>query len=261
MSLHHILSIMFYCIFDVVLAVFSQTYRDASGYDHTNFYHLGKLVKACVLESGCKITDSHVTSFYHGISEALLFPEIIGEAGVGIKIYCPFSTSSKMEVALNFASVNNNGMIIEFRNEASNARCFSTAWLSDYPQESEYLFIQNEYELRIHNIIDTMDGATFGPIIKVLHVIDELVSENYLEEFVCGYTKSLIIKTVHYQLSKHHFSSQQYTPWKIHPYAKALIDAYFNNKKSVKLNISVLKQEYDYFIDIFYSQNKGIAID
>eukprot|EP01084_Bolivina_argentea_P023711 44281_1 len=171
-SIQNILSLMIYCNFDILQREFTQTYIESGGYKHTHVYHLGKQLKISVHEFGTRIRDGNIKRFYHGIGQQLVFPSIIGDGGIGIRIYCPLSTSSSISVAANFTN-NNNGLIVEFANDWSKTKYFSVSWLSDYGDESEYLFIQNEYELQINNIHDAKFGSEFSVIIKALNVIDE----------------------------------------------------------------------------------------
>eukprot|EP01084_Bolivina_argentea_P020604 38311_1 len=178
-SMHYLLSLMIYCDYDVLQNEFSKTYRDACGHKHNNFYHWGKYLKQVVHQFGTRMCDGKVTNLYHGIGEKLSFPQIIGNKGIGVKIFCPLSTSSSLSVASNFTNAA-NGFVIEFGG-SSRATYFSVSWLSDYAHESEYLFIQNEYQLQITNIMDPLFGFQYMDIIKSLNVIDQIVSEQYLE--------------------------------------------------------------------------------
>eukprot|EP01084_Bolivina_argentea_P142513 250367_1 len=132
-SIQHLLSLMMYCNFDTLQQEFSATYRKKTTI-HNNFYYMGKFVKMSVHQFGTKIKNGTIKTFYHGIGEKLLFPQIIGTDGRGISIYCPLSTSSSFAVAANFTN-RNNGLIIEFCSNNSDAKYFSVAWISDYGNE------------------------------------------------------------------------------------------------------------------------------
>ena len=70
----------------------------------------------------------------------------------GIEIYCPLSTSSSLTVFTMFTN-NNHGLVVKFRgDDGGYAKYFSCAWLSNFPSESEYLFVQNDQKLKIDNI-------------------------------------------------------------------------------------------------------------
>eukprot|EP01084_Bolivina_argentea_P203785 347986_1 len=110
-SIQHILSLMIYCNFTQLQYKFSKTYRENNGKNHNEFYNLGKYLKISVKIFGTEIHKGNISQFYHGIGQKLLFPSYIGVDGV--LIYCPLSTSSSFEVAMNFTN-NNNGLIIQF---------------------------------------------------------------------------------------------------------------------------------------------------
>eukprot|EP01084_Bolivina_argentea_P307021 530609_1 len=147
MEIQHVQSLMIYCNFDELQNEFSKTYREFSGMNHNNFYYWGKYLKQSIHRYGTKMVDSDIQSVYHGIGETLLFPQITGELGIGMKIYCPLSTSSSLLVATNFTN-NNGGLIIEFGHASCAAKYFPVSWLSDYGNESELLFIQNEHDMQ-----------------------------------------------------------------------------------------------------------------
>eukprot|EP01084_Bolivina_argentea_P003071 5736_1 len=48
----------------------------------------------------------------------------------------------------------------------------------------------------------------------------------------------------------------------LHPYGKQLIATYFNNKKSLNINYSMLKKQYRFIFDLIYcSEHEGIKIN
>eukprot|EP01084_Bolivina_argentea_P276236 471320_1 len=112
--------------------------------------------------------------FYHGIGEQLAFPEYVARFDTGVNIVSPLSTSTKLEVAINFTNFN-QGLIITFSTKyiGSDARCFEVSWLSDFPNESEHLFLQNERTstLDIIDIVEASSGITYGSILSALKII------------------------------------------------------------------------------------------
>eukprot|EP01084_Bolivina_argentea_P140692 247289_1 len=226
--IENILSLMIYCNFDELQREFSQTYWERCGYTHCNFYHLGKYLKQAVHSFGTRMIDGEVKRFYHGIGKQLVFPQIIGKNGIGVQIYCPLSTTSSMAVAANFTN-NNDGLIVEFGSDCSKAKYFAVCWLSDYGNESEYLFIQNEFELGIRNIMDCNFGIEFGMLIKALNILDQIVSEQYLEEKISKQLKYLMIKIIHHQLSMEKIKYKTFSS--LHDYGKNLIHVYCTKKK------------------------------
>eukprot|EP01084_Bolivina_argentea_P272997 464946_1 len=154
-----ILALLIYCNYDALQNEFSKTYRDNID-DHEHFYYLGKFLKSSVHNFGGKIDENII--LFHGINEILTFPQLIGQKANGVIIKSPLSTSSELSVALNFTS-QNKGLILKFGYNSESqsllhalepAKYFSTAWLSDYSNEKEHLFIENDSPLNIKGILD-----------------------------------------------------------------------------------------------------------
>eukprot|EP01084_Bolivina_argentea_P268722 456528_1 len=112
-SVDHLFALMIYCNFDDLSYEFSKTYRQSSGHQHSNFYHLGRLLKQAVLQHGTCIKDGVVKEFHHGVNRSLVPTEIVGKLGKGISIYCPLSTSASKTVAIRFTD-NNKGIVMTF---------------------------------------------------------------------------------------------------------------------------------------------------
>ena len=86
MTLEHTLALMMYCNFDALQRAFTRTYyenddenrhQDSDAmveyirHRHSNYFHLGPLIKRAVLDFGVGTKD---IPFYHGIEKKLLFP-------------------------------------------------------------------------------------------------------------------------------------------------------------------------------------------
>ena len=89
------------------------------------------------------LSRSDVETFYHGIGEKLLFPNVINERCYkqAVTIHSPLSTSTSFLVAQNFTN-NGQGLVVTFTGKAKSvANYFPVAWISDYPNEKECFFI------------------------------------------------------------------------------------------------------------------------
>eukprot|EP01083_Nonionella_stella_P305868 1068697_1 len=244
-SLHlrpqHILAIMIYCNHDAHQAEFSRTYREP--HLHCEFYHLGLNLKICVHEHGTRIRNGRVRSFYHGISEMMVFPKYTNN----IQIYSPLSTTSVRHVAMHFT--NNQGLVVEFADKNMGfLRYFNCGWLSNYPSEQELLFIQNEYPLQMIDIT-LASGITYSWILSILHFIDKVISSQQIDADIHRETfiGLLSSKIMSYRLSR---ASSLHQP--MADYARTLINTYFDNKKSIKIDLNSLHQSpYRYMLDIF----------
>eukprot|EP01083_Nonionella_stella_P190345 704952_1 len=248
-SLHlkpeHILAIMIYCNHDLLQAEFSRTYREGHVHKHCEFYHLALNLKICVHEHGTRVRNGRVRSFYHGVSKMMSFPSYINN----VQIYSPLSTTSVMNVAMYFT--NNEGLIVEFGDRNMGfLRYFDCGWLSNYPSERELLFIQNSYPLQMIDItIAEMETSiSYHLILSAMHFIDKLMSSQQIDpDMYChasiGHLSSKIIS---HRLSLTMFS--------LTDYATTLINTYFDNKKSIKIEMRCLKQPlYHYILDVLLS--------
>eukprot|EP01084_Bolivina_argentea_P212100 360614_1 len=183
-NIEYLLSLMIYCNYTDLQYEFSKTYRENSGKNHSSFYHLGKFIYTVIRKFG----HLNNKTLYHGVSQNLLFPiyvntspsysRMYGETNdfseSGLLIQCPLSTTSEFEVATNFAGP--EGLIIEFQ---GNVQCFSVDWLSDFPNEKEYVFIQMHKGLNMKNIIEPRSGMEYTLILSAFEHIKYLLQVTF----------------------------------------------------------------------------------
>eukprot|EP01084_Bolivina_argentea_P230747 389274_1 len=258
-GIHHILSLMIYCNFDTLQYFFSKTYRDNQGTQHANFYHLGKYLKISIRKFGSNVrSDVH---YYHGMSKKLEFSKYIGEHFnlCGVSILCPLSTSSALEVAANFTN-QNQGLIAEFGYGGGHLTTFSTSWLSDYSNEKEYLFVQNNWPLSVNNIIDPGCGYEYKILLNVLQILFDMthvyrpIQPQLDEGGVC-----LMFNIVAHQLSLSLPSYQQNKY--LTDYAKSIINTFFDNQKYISLDSYLMRNtKYSMVFQIFNQIQYGYAI-
>eukprot|EP01083_Nonionella_stella_P098563 277204_1 len=254
LSIEHILSLMVYCNFSQLQYVFSKTYRENinNHENHRNFYHLGKWIKQSVHKFGTKIYETNVQTFYHGISEKLLFPSIVSN----VQIYTPLSTSISLAASANFAD-SSKGLVIEFNGGCrKSSRYLDVSWLSDYTDESEHLFIQNDIPLNIVNIMDGATGSHYKLILKSLQIIDHICIMSYTDKTKNNVFCAMISKIFENQLSI--YCGDRYKPWitlQNSQYGSKLINTYFCNKYAITINFMYSK-DYPFFFRIF-GEKKG----
>eukprot|EP01084_Bolivina_argentea_P169584 293970_1 len=167
--LEQLLVVMFYCNYDNFQHEFSETFRLEYGRERGNFFWMGLNLREAVCNT--EMTNISIQSFYHGIGEELICPY-----KQRIDIFCPLSTSSSMEVALNFTN-NNNGLVLEFGTYPWTAY-FSCSWLSDFGNESEYLWFQRvEWSgcLFLRNVLNPKTGTGYEIIFRALDFIDKIL--------------------------------------------------------------------------------------
>eukprot|EP01084_Bolivina_argentea_P305151 527144_1 len=249
----HILALLIYCNFDHLQTEFSKTYREQKGKKHTYFFYLGKNLKELVIDHGTAVKDGDIESFYHGIHDKLVPIQIVGDLGKGISIYCPLSTSGSFHVAANFTN-QNKGIIMTFGG-SSMAKYFYAAWLSDFANEDEYLFLQNKQELQIMNIIECNSGTQYEDCLKSLKAIDSILHETHYYQRREGYNMEYIIAIMKNQLSIS-LSDKKWHPLEsLSEYGQELISVYFQNKKTLSIHYSVLEHNYSEIFELVCLKN------
>eukprot|EP01084_Bolivina_argentea_P111819 199441_1 len=239
MTVQNLLALMVYCNYDKLQSEFSKTYRDSDTSTHNEFYHLGRLLKEAVVEYGTQVNNGTIKNFYHGVTQKLIPPTIVGDLGKGISIFCPLSTSSDQSIAVHFAY---DGLIMTFGGN-SKAKYFSVDWLSDFSYEKECLFLQNRDEIQIKNIADYSTCTEFADWLDALKAMDAfLFDTHYYEHENYNNQRKRSMKTI-VKIVNHQISSKQID--NLHPYAQKLFDVYFNNKIKLTINYSVLERKYN----------------
>eukprot|EP01083_Nonionella_stella_P251393 867404_1 len=182
LSIECILAMMIYCCFDPLQAAFSKTYRNQNHDEHQQFYHLGKHMKISIQQFGTEMNEGAITDFFHGINQKLSFPNYITD----VSIHCPLSTTSSFPVALMFATLSSNGLIVQFSDSKKawsgvsiSPKYASVSWLSRYGNEKEFLFLQNAERFKIVNIIDYDSGYEYNVVLQALRFLDQILYSYY----------------------------------------------------------------------------------
>eukprot|EP01084_Bolivina_argentea_P113445 202169_1 len=258
-----ILSIMIYCNYTQLQYKFSKTYRESKGSDHCEFYYLGKFLKQAVHYFGTKADDGTVTKFYHGVAEELLFSQY-NDFGGGVRIFSPLSTTSELAVALSF-STGNNGMIIEFANICYYehiSKYFSCSWLSDYPNEREYLFVQCRGKLKIVNIINVKTCEEYASILSALDFIHNVFHQpfNFENKITTHQDELLVTKLFHDQLSI--LKNSCYKSFiSLSGYGRHIVQTYWNKQTWLKMNYEKLCESQHRFLLELLGDNNCIKLD
>eukprot|EP01084_Bolivina_argentea_P036577 67644_1 len=225
MTIQNILSLMIYCNFTELQHKFTETYWKYE--KHTSFYHLGYFITQTVHKWGKTLESEVVKMFYHGMNNKLVFPKFINN----VQIYCPLSTSSQKSVAVSFTECS-DGLVIEFtQSQRSRGRIkqFSVGCFSDYPSESEHLFIENEEPLLINNIIESAAGYEYKLLLRALRNLDDILRGTCVIKD-SDFVDPLAQKIIHEKLlqNTHKF---------ITPYGQNIIDSYFNNQETFSADL------------------------
>eukprot|EP01084_Bolivina_argentea_P209758 357221_1 len=214
-GIDHILSLMVYCNYDNLQYQFSKTYRENDGQDHEQFYHLGKNITCAVTRFGQSMKSDDGISFYHGLNEILHIkhlnsPHDTQSGTAGTTIHCPISTSSSFEVAAHFTA-DQKGMVIEFgcaEMHLFGSKSFDCAWLSNFPNEKEHLFINST--LQINNIYFMSDGSEYKNILIALTIMLQMVcsymvmikaARKHKDSLQSEFMQRLIVAVLHDRLS------------------------------------------------------------
>eukprot|EP01084_Bolivina_argentea_P272926 464810_1 len=264
----HVLALMIYCNYNDLQNIFSKTYYiNEYIQKHNEFYHLGKYISVAVNTFGSSMSNGNVnwvrngpSRLYHGTGETLLFERLYGLTSDGISIYAPLSTSSSIEVAMNFTN-HNNGMMIEFGPTGNNSKYFKLAWLSDFPNEKEHLFIQNQGTLSIANITDARTGVEFDCILKAIRVLQEITSYVNRANFTNGLDFGNILDITDNEaqfiagILSHQLSIKlpdQWEPFKsLHEYGVQLFNLYCVNKTALGINF-MNKKDWLFFHGLLF---------
>eukprot|EP01083_Nonionella_stella_P096546 271440_1 len=260
MHIEHILSMMIYSNYDALQNMFSKTYYVKQYiHKHNRFYHFGKFLKIAVNmfgdERGGGVTRLK-WKLYHGIAEPLSFARLFSVSGSGVRIYSPLSTTNSFSVATSFTN-SNTGIIIQFGHViSSHSRCFNMRWLSDFANESEHLFIQNQGQLAVDNITNAHSGTVYELVLKSLQVIQAITPfiafDHHFEAIhdISQRIGALISKIISYQLSR------GYKTWAIEKYEKQLIDIFCTNKTLFGINC-LNKKYWPFFHKIIFDCDYG----
>eukprot|EP01084_Bolivina_argentea_P034216 63328_1 len=191
----------------------------------------------CAVNVEIGIEDGEIQRFYHGIGEKLLFP--LQQQN---PIEIPLSTSSQMEVAVNFAS--HKGLMVEFGQQNVGCNCyFASAWCSDYGNESEHIFIQNGSGLIFRNIVDVITGCEFGNILGAMNLLNNL---QYLPEKYTETKAEIAIKLI-----KHEINTEEWTD--LHIYAQTLFHQYCVSVDYIIIDWEKFSMKYTKIYELFRS--------
>eukprot|EP01084_Bolivina_argentea_P256990 432865_1 len=224
-KIYYVLAMVIYCNYTQLQYEFSKTYRENNGKDHNNFYYWGKYLKICSIYFSSKMSEEPTNVYYHGISSKLYFQQAYEGLRSSLYVFGPLSTSASKEVAISFAG--SKGTLVALTdNEDMEGKCLSLSWVSDFPAEKEYLFIQNSAKCMYQNIIEVDSGIEYVQIIEVCRIlVAALKGEFDLFKDADDSMQALITTIIEDKLSA---VTQTYQPFQtLNKYAKHIIDSLF----------------------------------
>eukprot|EP01084_Bolivina_argentea_P036057 66736_1 len=250
-TLEHILAMMTYCNYDQLQHVFSATYRKKSDESdeelkkrHSQYFWMGMLIREAVECFGDSLYGSRVQTFWSGIHEEILFQSSVSE------IKGVLSTSSKREVGINFSQF--KGLVLEIGNGSAHhsLNYFSCAWLSDFANESEYLFVGGLYPLQFVRIIHALHNEDYVVYLKALNIINKMFDGETYEDINLKdiYFGKLIKKTTR-MLICHYLSGFEGNTQKsfqsMPRYVDRLLCHQFEHRKSICIDWGYMHIQFD----------------
>eukprot|EP01084_Bolivina_argentea_P113721 202641_1 len=236
LKLHHFMSVLLYCNYSVLQYELSKTYRRINKQEskesvkkrHSEFHFFAKYLAQMVNWFGTIMSKGKIASFYHGITQELLFPV----RGRSNHFFVPLSTTSSYEVAVTFSR--SDGFVVEFCESGSiygdyGLKYFSTSWLSDFPSELEHLFVQNKCAvgIKIRNIVDIKLGYEYQIILMAVgHLNSILIPEQQINESIVWFIQMLI---------KQELNTMASTFVTLNTYAKKLFHQHCVNRQNLVL--------------------------
>eukprot|EP01084_Bolivina_argentea_P292771 503416_1 len=240
-KLEYVLAMIVYCNYDQLQYYFSKTYRENRGRNHTYFYHWGKALKISIQEFGTNISEGKEKAFYHGINQKLYFSRYLAERFLtGLHVNCPLSTTSSFEISARFATnyiQSTKGLIVEFCDSKiptiSGAKYLSLAWLSNFPEEKEFLFVQMNC-MQIADILDITTNINYEFILKAMDIIHGMVTWQHNYKNIHNDIQQLTVAIFEDQLSRY---STQYKQFKsLTSFAKDIIDFTFEDQTELSIH-------------------------
>ncbi len=158
LKMEHLMAIVLYTDLSELSADFSATFR-RKGYEtiqhiirkNSEYYFMSKNLREIVTYYGLDYDSSDGTitgPFYCGMSCVMGMPRVC------INLYAPTSTSIQFSVAQRFCG--NNGMILEFDNNAvfggSDVKLLDVSWISTFSEEEELIIFGGKQHIRIESI-------------------------------------------------------------------------------------------------------------
>ena len=178
-TMQHLEAIILYCDFTKLCTAFSSTFRRLNVFEsvesviarHSEFGNFGKLLVEAVLDFGeNRLRNNENGPFFCGLNCIL-------NIGVyAIRLQGPCSTTTEREVALNFAK--RDGLILMLKNDSSRGvhqPVLNCAWISNFHEESERLWIAGEAALRIGSITIVKTAKNYQKVMRALYMFDWMI--------------------------------------------------------------------------------------
>eukprot|EP01084_Bolivina_argentea_P167888 291251_1 len=271
---NHLIGMMIYCNSDLLQRKFTATFRrlnetetdDEMKARHSNYYHLGKLLREIVEFHGMKWPHDAPLSMnlYHGVTEQLAF------SSLNAFIKGPLSTTTDFAVALNFC--NSAGVILnidpygyewfyEMENTEAATRicCFDCSWISDFVNEQEIFFIGGLNKFSFKTIVEAQTSANYG---KYVHGIQQMTYFMSNGESIFSFDniaktseeRQMVFRLLSHELNRYYPEHEYAHDFKncpqlikqmLHGQCQGIRSIYFMNRGNVESKLHELLFKYD----------------
>ena len=190
LTINHVLSVILYTDYDALSFKFSQTFRKVRNKEtkedvlkrNLEFGQFTKHLIETVNSYGMTMAESKFNVLYHGVSFMYLTKFITTFNG-------PTSTTTKIQIAYNFAEQQKSGMILElctyeasqYDNSSKDVRYFNCSAFSNFPNEEERLFITpphpSSHCLKVNGVRNVSTGEVYNEYIKPFALLQQIIAD------------------------------------------------------------------------------------
>eukprot|EP01084_Bolivina_argentea_P206397 352413_1 len=173
-TLNHILSVLLYTNHTDLSSQFSRSFRklspsetdDALKKRHSEYYNWAKTLREAVECWGTYLIQAEsINAFYHGISCQMLFD------GFNKRFCAPTSTTLQYSTAVMFAN-QGNGIVITIKNNVTVSAFYNCVSWSDFPGESEMLFLGGFQLLEISGLTVMSDSCKYDKWVRMIKIFE-----------------------------------------------------------------------------------------
>eukprot|EP01084_Bolivina_argentea_P112610 200831_1 len=174
-TMKHILALLLYTNNTKLCTEFSKSFRKIKKNEtdeqlkqrHCEFANWGKYLRELIEVYGTRLDETKIKSFYHGISTKMMF------TGLSQHFCTPTSTTLIYNTAVMFAAP--NGMVITIQNNYAANSFFSCIQWSDFPGESEMLFIGGYQRLKIFGLSMLDENCNYDKWIQCVNIFERSI--------------------------------------------------------------------------------------
>eukprot|EP01084_Bolivina_argentea_P247682 414355_1 len=263
---NHLLAIILYCDWTDLSTKFTETFRKTNSYDsissikqkNTEYGNFSKLIREATeifgkSSDGTSQDNLLCGPFFCGMSFVMVIAQYM------IRLYSPTSTSKIMEVAARFGG--DEGILMQLNKPLQKLAAFPCSWISNYPEEEEYVFCGGYERIQIESIRIMETSHNFQTFFKSLYVFDKMLNSNFLfghkldiTHRDCSTLNNLIMDAL-----KLHDVNTRYPK-----YIQGTFRAFLNNKSQIVINLHHIKNYFQKISSLLFDQNllfKKILLD